>query len=153
MFIKTIKVKKPTTALTAIIVGVIAVIAIVAMVTHKLGSPAVYELKTENARQDFMHEMGWKVSEEYDQCKVVVIPEEFNNIYEKYNDLQREQGFDLRKYKGKTVEIYTYTVYNYDNYEDKDCIKCNLMICDGILIGGDVCSTEIEGFMQGLKKG
>lgn len=153
MFIKTIKVKKPTAALGGILVLVIAIIAVALMIVHKLGNPAVYELKTESDRQSFIKEMGWQVSEEYEECKVVVIPEEFNDVYEKYNELQKEQGFDLSKYKGKTVEIYSYPVYNYEGYEDKDCIKCNILICDGILIGGDVCSVELDGFMQGLRKG
>ena len=153
MFIKTFKVKKPSVALAGIIVLIIAIIAVMAVITHKLGNPPVYELKSESARQQFLHEMGWSVPEEYDECRVIIIPEEFNKVYKNYNDLQKEQGFNLEKYKGKTVEIYTYSVYNYDGYEDKDCIKCNLLVCDGMLIGGDVCSTEIGGFMQGLRKG
>lgn len=153
MFIKTIKVKKPTATLAGIIVLIIAIVTVALMIIHKIGNPAVYELKTEADRQNFMKEMGWQVSEEYENCKVVVIPEEFNSVYENYNELQEEQGFDLEKYKGKTVEIYSYPVYNYEGYEDKDCIKCNILICDGILIGGDVCSVEIGGFMQGLRKG
>lgn len=152
MFIKTFKVKKPTAALTGIIVLIIAVITAVAVIAHQLGTPPVYELKTESARQEFLSEMGWRVSEEYEECKVIVIPEDFNKVYQNYNKLQKEQGFNLEKYKGKTVEIYTYPVYNYTGYEDKDCIKCNLLICDGMLIGGDVYSTEIDGFMQGLRK-
>ncbi|MGN0602316.1 MAG: DUF4830 domain-containing protein [Oscillospiraceae bacterium] len=152
MFIKTIKVKKPSATLAGIVVLIIAIIAAVAVIAHKLGTPPVYELKTESARQEFLSDMGWRVSEEYEDCKVIVIPEEFNDVYNNYNKLQKEQGFNLEKYKGKTVEIYTYPVYNYDDYEDKDCIKCNLLICDGMLIGGDVYSTEIGGFMQGLRK-
>ena len=58
----------------------------------------------------------------------------FNKVYKNYNDLQKDQGFNLEKYKGKTVEIYTYSVYNYDGYEDKDCIKCNLLVCDVVLV-------------------
>ena len=88
MFIKTIKVKKPTAALGGILVLVIAIIAVALMIVHKLGNPAVYELKTESDRQSFIKEMGWQVSEEYEECKVVVIPEEFNDVYERSLVLQ-----------------------------------------------------------------
>ena len=152
MFIKSVKVKKPSAVIAGIIVLIIATITAVAVIAHKLGASPMYELKTEAARQQFLSEMGWQVSEKYDECKVIVIPEQFNDVYNNYNKLQKEQGFNLEKYKGKTVEIYTYTVYNYTGYEDKDCVKCNLLICDGMLIGGDVCSTELGGFMQGLRK-
>lgn len=152
MFIKTFKVKKPSAALACIIALLIAIIAAIIVIVHNVGTPPVYELKTESARQSFLEEMGWKVSNEYEDCKVTVIPEEFNDVYNNYNKLQKEQGFNLEKYKGKTVEIYTYSVYNYDGYESKNCVKCSLIVCDGMLIGGDVYSTEIKGFMQGLRK-
>lgn len=153
MFIKTIKIKKPATALAGIFALIIALIAVTVTVIHKANGADVYVLKTEAQRQSFLKEMGWEVSPEYEDCRVIVIPQEFNEVYKKYNKLQKEQGFDLSDYKGKTVEIYSYPVYNYEGYENKDCIKCNLLICDGKLIGGDVCSIELGGFMQGLRKG
>ncbi len=151
MFIKTIKVKKPMAALVATVVLILCIVVVIAMIIGKIGKPTVYTLKTETQRQDFMKSMGWSVSEKYLECKVITIPDEFNDVYTGYNDLQKEQGFDLEKYKGKTVEIYSYQVYNYKDHEDKDCMICNLMIYDGVLIGGDVCCTELEGFIQGLR--
>lgn len=151
MFIKTIKVKKPAVALAAAAAIILCIIIVIAVIIGLMGKPTVYTLKTEAQRQEFMRSMGWEVSEEYLECRVVTIPEEWNDVYEEYNKLQKEQGFDLEKYKGKTVEVYTYQVYNYEGHENKDCMVCNLMICDGVLIGGDVCCTELDGFMQGLK--
>ncbi len=151
MFVKTVKVKKPCAALAGAVAILLCIIVVIAVIIGKAGKPTVYTLKTETQRQDFLKSMGWTVSEKYTECKVVTIPEEFNDVYEEYNKLQKKQGFDLEKYKGKTVEVYTYQVYNYSGHEDKDCMICNLMICDGVLIGGDVCCTELDGFIQGLK--
>lgn len=151
MFIKTVKIKKPKAALIAAAALILCVIVVIAVILGQMGKPAVYTLKNETQRQAFMKEMGWQVSEEYLECKVVTIPDEFNDVYANYNKLQKEQGFDLEKYKGKTVEVYTYQVLNYKGHENKKCMVCNLMICDGVLIGGDVCCTELDGFMQGLK--
>ena len=151
MFVKTVKIKKPGAALAGAVAILLCVIVVIAVIIGKIGNPKVYTLKTETQRQDFLKSMGWSVSEKYTECKVVTIPEEFNDVYEEYNKLQKEQGFDLEKYKGKTIEVYTYQVYNYKGHEDKDCMICNLMICDGVLIGGDVCCTELDGFIQGLK--
>ena len=94
--------------------------------------------------------MGWEVSDEYDECKAVTIPKEFNEVYEKYNKLQKQQGFDLEDYKGKTAEVYTYSVKNYGNKKQE--VRANLIVCEGQLVGGDVCSAEMDGFMQGLRK-
>lgn len=151
MFIKTIKIKKPGAALAAAVAILLCIIVVIAVIIGKWGKPTVYNLKTESQRQEFIKSMGWEVPEDYLECKVITIPEEWNDVYEEYNKLQKEQGFNLEKYKGKTVEIYTYQVLNYEGHEDKNCMVCNLMICDGILIGGDVCCTELNGFMQGLR--
>ncbi len=149
MFVKSFKVKKSSFAILVISACIIVVAVIIAVVAGKQNK-VVYTLKTEKARQEFFKEMGWEVSTEYDECKVVIIPEKFNDVYENYNKLQKEQGFDLEKFKGKTVEIYTYRVKNYPDHEEN--IVANLMVYEGELIGGDVSCVEIDGFMQGLKK-
>ena len=113
MFIKTIKVKKPTFAVIGAVLAALALLAVIIVTVVRISSPAVYEMKSEAQRQAFLKEMGWEVSDEYDECKAVTIPKEFNEVYEKYNKLQKQQGFDLEDYKGKTAEVYTYAVKNY----------------------------------------
>ena len=43
-------------------------------------------------------------------CDSVKIPREFDGVYGDYNALQEKNGFDLSKYKGKTVRRYTYSL-------------------------------------------
>ena len=40
----------------------------------------------------------------------VKIPSRFDTVYEDYNDLQKEQGFDLSRYRGKEVRRFRYPV-------------------------------------------
>ncbi|MCD7772468.1 MAG: DUF4830 domain-containing protein, partial [Ruminococcus sp.] len=107
-------------------------------------------LDTEELRQEFIKDLGWETDSEYTSSKVVKIPVEFDDVYEDYNEIQEQQGFNLKKYKGKEVEIYTYLVKNYPN--DKENVYLSLIIFEGRLIGGDVSCNELDGFMQGLKK-
>ena len=151
MFVRSVKLKKPRLLLAAVILVLCGLVA-AAVIASAKRTPRVYRMSTEEERQEFLSSMGWKVSEEYIECRSVTIPEEFTEVYENYNALQKQQGFDLESYKGKTVEVYTYEVYNYEGHEDKHCMICMLMVCDGVLIGGDVCCTELGGFMTGLKK-
>lgn len=148
MIVKTFKVRKKGLVICGGILIAILVILVVFGIVHKATSKT-YSMKTESERQKFMSEMGWKVSEEYTSCKVVSIPKEFNDTYENYNELQKEQGFNLKKYKGEMVEIYTYEVYNYPGNSEN--VVINLMVFEGKLIGGDVSCNELDGFMQGLK--
>ena len=42
---------------------------------------------------------------------------------------------------------------NYPGYENKDgVVRANLLVYEGRVIGGDVCSVELDGFMQGFEK-
>lgn len=152
MFIKTIKVKKPNLLAAALLVVIACLLAVVALTAYRFSKKSQYTLGNEAQRQQFLKQMGWEVSDEFDECRQVLIPEQFNEVYEGYNELQKQQGFDLSAYKGKSCDVYTYKVRNYKGHEDKDDVRCNLMICDDVLIGGDVSSTELDGFMQGLKK-
>lgn len=148
MIVKTFKVRKKGLVVCGGILIAILAILIVFGIVHKFAAKS-YSMKTESERQKFMSEMGWEVSEEYTSCKVVSIPEEFNDTYESYNELQKDQGFNLKKYKGEMVEIYTYEVYNYPGKSDN--VVINLMVFEGKLIGGDVSCNELDGFMQGLR--
>ncbi len=108
----------------------------------------------ENMQQilDYISQLGWEVSAEPDEVREVVIPAEFDEVYEKYNEIQLAQGYDLKEYAGKRVKSWTFSVLNYPGYENEEFIKLNLLVCDGEIIGGDVCSVELNGFMHGLLK-
>ena len=134
MFIKTIKVKKPNVLGIAIAVIIVALVSMLIIIACRCSSKNVYEMKSEAQRQSFLKEMGWETSEEYDECKVVVIPEKFNEVYQNYNKLQKEQGFDLTKFAGKTAEVYTYKIKNYEGSHKDEEINCHLMVCDFLKI-------------------
>lgn len=83
-----------------------------------------------------------------EESKEIIIPEHFNDVYNKYNDIQKQQNFDLTDYKGKTAVMYT---YNITNYQDNDNVIANLIVYDGILIGADLCDTSADnGFLVAL---
>lgn len=149
MFIKTVKIKSFWAVATVLSIIAVAVAAVIFASNSARERSQAYQMTSEHQRQQFITSMGWKTDEEYDTCRIVIIPQEFDDVYTRYNDLQKQQGFDLEPYKGKTVEIYSYPVYN---YPDEENVSLSLLVCDGRLIGGDVCSTELGGFMQGLKR-
>lgn len=100
----------------------------------------------------FISNFDYSVKNEPDEIKEVVIPKEFNDVYENYNEIQKKQGYDLRKYSGRRVKRWTFTITNYPGYEKEEYIKINILICDGKVIGGDVCSLKLDGFMHGFSR-
>ena len=109
--------------------------------------------KTSVNRIEFLKSFGWEVSTEVVE-ENIVIPMEFNKVYEDYNKLQRSQGYDLRDFRGESATKFTYQITNYPKPADGDFpinIVANILVFEGKIIGGDVCSMELNGFLHGFK--
>lgn len=107
--------------------------------------------ETHTERKAFFSRFGWEISDEPVEVKETVIPAEFDETYSEYNQLQKKQGFNLEKYKNTRVKSWSYEILNYPGYEASNgTVRGNLLICDGNIIGGDICSIELGGFMHGF---
>lgn len=107
-------------------------------------------ITTSEDRVAFLKRYGWEVELEASEVSDVTIPAEFDNVYRQYNELQKGEGLDLEDYKNKTVTRYTYVVTNYD-YDGT--VYANLLVYKDRVIGGDICSADINGFLHGFTKG
>ena len=142
------------------IFAVVAVFAVIGGVlsvsqnkTATVGNFSDVSLKaeTDEDRKAFFSYFGWEISNDPLEVKETVIPAEFDESYQSYNELQKTQGFNLEKYKNTRVKAWSYEILNYPGYENSDgIIRGNLLTLDGVVIGGDVCSTELGGFMHGF---
>ena len=118
--------------------------------TSKIFGKYSISAKDNSERISFLNQFNLKVSPEPVEETEINIPSQFNKVYEKYNAIQKENGLDLEKYKGKTCTKYTYKVLNYKGKEGE--VRANILILDGKVIGGDICSVELDGFMHGFIK-
>ena len=64
--------------------------------------------KNDYDRISFIESFGWDAGNVPVEIKEIRIPVQFDEAYEQYNELQREQGFDLRKYRVHIAKKYTY---------------------------------------------
>lgn len=152
-----ISVKSSTLKTVAVIaaVAVLATIGGVYAVNKSHSAPVskmngvVFKAETAEERLAFLSQFGWEVDEEPAEVKEVIIPQEFDDVYNQYNIIQKEQNLDLEKYKGARVKCWSYNVKNYPGYENSTgVIKANMLIFDGVVIGGDISSTALSGFMH-----
>ena len=107
-------------------------------------------IKTNEDRIRFLGQFGWQVEPEAVESVEVTIPEQFDKIFTAYNEIQKRQGLDLTKYKKKNVTRYTYEITNYDGYDGT--VYANILVYRNKVIGGDVCSADIKGFVHGLER-
>ncbi len=135
-----------------IVLCVLAFIAVLLLVGTAAGGVKLLAkdvASTTEKRTAFLAECGWEVDPASEQAQEILIPEHFSPVYESYNDLQRQQGYDLSKFCGRTCTLYTYTVTNYQDKEQT--VLADLYIYKNQVVGGDVHSTNLNGFMVGLK--
>lgn len=155
MFIFSVKADKRK---ICVILAVILLIVTSAIVLTKLhnSSPTAecagikYSLSagTNAERVSFFSQFGWKVETEPVEIKDVAIPETFNDVYTNYNIIQKDQGLDLTQYAGKTCKQWVYSVTNYPESPD---VRGTILVYDNRVIGGDLSTVALDGFMTGFR--
>ena len=111
-------------------------------------SPNPKGVRSNQDRIDYLSAYGWQVSPDPVATQELLIPKEMDDSYTEYLALQTSQGFDLQKYAGKRVKRYTYEVLNYPTGEAG--VQVNLLICKNTVVGGEVLSPQLDGFLHGL---
>lgn len=108
------------------------------------------KIKTDADRVNFLAQFGWKADATPVETAEITIPEEFDKVFNGYNEIQKRQGLDLSRYKKKTVTRYTYEVTNYEGEQGK--VYANVIVYRNRVIGGDICSADVKGFIHGFEK-
>ena len=118
-------------------------------------APAAAEIKVNKAEGEtnaqriaFLESFGWEVEPEEDEILEVVIPKQLDDVYLQYNEIQLAQGCDLSNFTGKRCKRYTYVVNNYPGQAED--VRANILTYKGKIIGGDICSVKLDGFMHGF---
>ena len=102
-----------------------------------------------DARVKFLTDFGWDVATSPKESSQVKIPKETTEVFDRYNALQKGQGYDLSKFAGKTVMRYVYQVNNYPGA--KAPVYATLLVHKNQVIGGDITDTAAGGHIRGFK--
>ena len=105
-------------------------------------------IRTNEDRIAFLAQFGWEVDPTPVEEVQVRLPADFDKIFIRYNNLQKQQGLDLGRYRRKNVTRVTYKILNYPDFDGE--VLANLLLYRGKVIGGDVCSSDAEGFVFGF---
>lgn len=100
---------------------------------------------------EYIRSFGYEAEPQPTEIAHLTIPKEFDVIYETYNAIEKEAGFDLNEYRGIRATRYTYKITNHPD-SDSGLIRANVFVHNGEIIAADLCSLDIGGFMQPLRK-
>ena len=198
MVIMTAKLSKGK-LIAALLILLAVVIATVLVCTSEPAAPAPsgdLTAVTNEDRLSFLSGYGWSVSADPVDTQQIRIPAEASEVFDRYNQLQKSQGFDLSQYAGQTVDRYVYEILNYEavpsasvavrtdagfaegetalaaataaeNLPEEttqtpetepqaaktaSSVYATVLVCDGIVIGGDIASADPTGIMHGFAK-
>ena len=149
MMVMTAKVdmKKIALILGAIAAGIIGIILLFGGDTAQTTSaPAA---GGNDARVKFLQSFGWDVENSPVESSQVRIPETSSEVFDRYNQLQKNQGYDLSKLAGKNAMRYVYKINNFPGATDP--VYATLLIYKNQIVGGDVTDTSAKGKVQGFK--
>lgn len=156
MFVFTAKLnrRKAVLFIAGLALALIAIILAVSLRGRRSGndpapSPAQGAVRSGAEAAAYLAALGWEVEPEPLEVKELVIPREFTGVYADYAALQAKQGYLLKEYGGMDAVRYTFRVRNYPTGEDN--IVADLVVCGQTVVGGDIQSTALDGFMTGLK--
>ena len=138
-----------------IVGAILAVAALVALIILAIPSGeaaaetgATVTIKSQEDCVQYLSGLGYQLDAASRETKKVQIPKEFDAVYEAYNQMQKDCGFDLEKYAGKKVELTTFKVTNWPSGES---VLVDVLVYKSKIIGGAVYTASVDGFMYGLQ--
>ncbi len=150
MLVMTAKIDKKKIALifTAVVLAIAALVMLLS--GGEKSAPTVSTGVSDNdSRVAFLKGFGWQVTTSPAESGQVKIPREASQIFDRYNQLQKSQGYDLSQYAGKAVMRYVYQVNNYPGATEP--VYATLLVYKDQVIGGDITDTAAKGKIQGFK--
>ena len=140
--------KLPKKTIIVLVVAAVLLAFLIVIDTLSSGSSVTTTSVTlsnndDTERANFLLDYGWEITTVPTEICEITIPKEFDDVYKRYNDLQKTQGFDLSEFAGKKVKRYTYDITNYPD-------GITILQYENKIIGGDICTMELDGFMHGF---
>lgn len=150
MLVMTAKVdKKKIAIVVAAIAVVIAALVLLLGGGGSQSASAVTSVANNDDRVNFLTGFGWEVTTSPVESGQVRIPDKSSEVFDRYNALQKAQGYDLSNYAGTTVMRYVYRINNYPGATEP--VYATLLISKNQIIGGDVTETAAKGVIRGFK--
>ena len=107
------------------------------------------DITSNDGRVQFLKNFGWDVTTSPVESGQVKIPKDSSEVFDRYNTLQKGQGYDLTGFAGKKVMRYVYQINNYPGATAP--VYATLLVHKDQVIGGDVTDTSAGGKIRGFK--
>lgn len=151
MFTKCLKLTKKSALAIIIVFGVILAAAVILCSNPRslFSTSDMLDVSVTDGRVEYLKSYGWEIAPSSESCCTVILPKELDGALADYAAMQKKQGYDFASYAGLGCKQYTYTVTNYDSFSGT--VYATLYVKGTRVIGGDIHSADISGFMHGIR--
>ena len=149
MMVMTAKVNMKKTIILLVAVAAVIIAMIMAVGGSDAQTTSAPTLTGNDARVKFLTDFGWEVANAPVESSQVRIPDTVSEVFDRYNQLQKSQGYDLSKLAGKNAMRYVYKVTNYPGATDP--VYATVLVYRDRIVGGDVTNTSPNGKVHGFK--
>ncbi len=150
MLVMTAKVDIKKIAIIGVAVVVVIIAAVLLFSGKSVATAGNNAVTSNDDRIQFLASFGWEVVSSPAETSQVRIPADSSEVFNRYNALQKSQGYDLSAYQGKTVMRYVYKIKNYPGATEP--VYATVLISSNQVIGGDITDTSATGVIQGFEK-
>ena len=149
MMVMTAKVNlKKMLILLAVLAAVIIGLVMLLGGGDEAQTTAAAAVSDNDSRVKVLESFCWDVAASPVESGKVRIPAESSEVFDRYAQLQKSQGYDLAPYAGKTVMRYVYQVNNFPGATEP--VYATLLVSKNQVIGGDITNTAPGGQVQGF---
>ena len=151
MFVMTAKLSKPKLIAAGVLLAAAVLLIVLLSLNGGSGEKAEPAGASNDDRVAYLASWGWDVNVRPKEALKVRIPDGADNqVFSRYNELQKSQGFDLSAYSGKDIMRYVYEVLNYK--DTREPVYATVLVADGRIVGGDITNTAPDGVIHGFEK-
>lgn len=151
MFTNCLKLTKQRAAALILAIGVILAAAVILCSQPRslFSVSDMLDASQTDGRIKYLASYGWSADPMSEDACTVVLPKEFDGALFDYVQMQKAQGYDFPSYAGLGCKQYTYVVTNYAG--TTDTVYATLYVRGTRVIGGDIHTADITGFMHGIR--
>lgn len=139
-----------TKILGTVCIVLAAIIAVILFASGEKAADAAESISlrvlNNEERTAYIASKGFKTAEEPSKVEEIVFSEEPDEVFLQYIEMQKNSGFDLLPYLGKTVKRYVYPL------EDETETFVTLYVFENKIIAADVAS-HTEGWQRPIDGG
>ena len=88
-----------------------------------------YSASVNSQRVAFITQNKLRCENEPFEVVDVIIPSEFNSLYQSFEAIQKAQGLSLENYKGKRVKRYSYKILNSRDFAELFVFENRIIAC------------------------